>query len=311
MPIASRPPISSACSQANVARRRAPTAGSAVFRRRPSSDSVSGYAPDSWSGLVAELERKGSRSRARSQGRLAQERAARLLRFLPQSSDGADLLDDRRSNRLRRACASATPSRNISTPRPRPSIRRATISSRSTSRAGRRRPTGRSSWSKGTSIASRFIKPASRMPSRRWGRRSRPSKRPSCASMPSTSSSASTAMPPGTPLQPKPSMLRLRQSSTPVHRCASFCFPPRRILTASFATHGADAFRRLLEEAKPAIEFRIDAEIERLRSRIRFSGPAHAEGRSADPCACAARGMGSLARLRGGSTAGERRRPSE
>ena len=37
-------------------------------------------------------------------------------------------------------------------------------------------------------------------------------------------------------------------------------------------THGADAFRRLLEDAKPALEFRIDAEIARLRSG--FDSPA-------------------------------------
>jgi DNA primase len=48
--------------------------------------------------------------------------------------------------------------------------------------------------------------------------------------------------------------------------------PPKEDPDSFVRTHGADAFRRLLEDAKPALEFRIDAEIARLRAG--FDSPA-------------------------------------
>ncbi len=48
--------------------------------------------------------------------------------------------------------------------------------------------------------------------------------------------------------------------------------PPGEDPDSFVRTRGADAFRRLLDEAKPAIEFKIDGEVERLRAG--FDSPA-------------------------------------
>ena len=74
---------------------------------------------------------------------------------------------------------------------------------------------------------------------------------------------------------------------------------------------GRRASQALLDAAKPAIEFKLDPQIDRLR--VGFDSPA-AIARKAEALIReidAARGMGPLARLRRRTAAGERRRPSE
>ncbi len=184
-------------------------------------------------------------------------------------------------------------------------------SSRSTSRAARRRASGRSSSSRAISIASRCIKPASRTRSRRSVRRSRPSKRRSFANTPTTSTFASTATLPGARLQPKRSMSRLKRSSTRDRRSASCCCRPDDDPDTFLAVAAPRRSASCSTRPNPRLQFRIDAEIERLRAGFDSPARAGAESRGAHSRARAARRMGPLARLRRRSPAGERRRPSE
>ena len=244
---------------------RARIARSAASAKRRSRRSRSATRPTRWDGLVDELERERRRSRARGEGRAGEGRAARLLRFLPRSADGADVRDDRRSRSRSAAARSATASRSISTRRRRRSTPKAP-SLRAQRRAPRRADAiGRSIVVEGyldcialhqagfenavAALGTAFTPRAGdraaqirrvRLPLLRRRRR----RKRRCNQSRSIS--------------------RLSASSTPGRRSGSSCCRPARIPTVSCATRGAEAFRALLDDAKPAIEFSIDPQIDAL-----------------------------------------------
>ena len=73
--------------------------------------------------------------------------------------------------------------------------------------------------------------------------------------------------------------------------------------------NGADAFRALLAAPISATQMKIDAEIERQHGRVARGALAAMGGRD-DPAAVAARGVGSLARLRRAAARPRARRPA-
>ncbi len=87
--------------------------------------------------------------------------------------------------------------------------------------------------------------------------------------------------------------------------------PPGEDPDSFVRVQGAAAFRRLLDDAKPALQFKIDTEIEQLRAGFDSPAKVAPKAEAHDSRTGQARGMGPLARLRSGTAAGERGRPSE
>ncbi len=183
-----------------------------------------------------------------------------------------DLLDDRRSDRLRRARARR---RRAEVPQHGDDarLRKRPSSLRAQPRAPRRRERPDAHRRRGLPRLHRAAPGGLRKRRRALSaRRSRRSKRPSCASTRSTSIFASTATPPVAGLQPKPSTSRLRVSRTPDPRSASFCFHPETTPIVSFVPTARRSSAACSTLPSPAIAFKIDAEIDQLRAG--FDSPA-------------------------------------